>query len=257
MRKHAGLRKIISDAGRVAVAFSGGVDSSFLLKTAHDVLGDNVIALQACSSLQTHEETGRGKEIADEIGARLRLFAIDPLSRPVFVANPPDRCYHCKKEIYALFKAELAADAVQLLDGTNTDDLLDDRPGLRAIREFGVKTPLVEAGLGKSEIRILSKHLNLPTWDQPSSSCLATRIPSGTPITRENLELVARCERFLHSLNFMGCRARLQGDSVKIELARGDAERFVSRPISAKVKLFFDDLGLNKFFLDPSERTAK
>lgn len=256
-QKYAHLQEIIRQYDPVAIAFSGGVDSSFLLKTAFDTLGENVIAFQACSSLQTLEETKRGEYIANEIGAQLKLFTIDPLSWPVFVSNPPDRCYHCKKEIYTLFKAELADDTVQLLDGTNTDDLLDDRPGLRAIHEFGIKVPLVEAGLTKSEIRSLSKYLNLPTWDQSSSSCLATRISSGTTITREDLLLVARCESYLHSLNFLGCRVRLQGDSAKVELAEGDVERFVSLPIREDVKSFFNSVGFKKVFLDLSERSAK
>lgn len=256
-KKYAHLQEIIRQFERVVVAFSGGVDSSFLLKTAFDVLGHNVIAFQACSSLQTKEETSRGKDIAKHIGAQLKLFTIDPLSWPVFVSNPPDRCYHCKKEIYTLFKSQLTDDAVQLLDGTNTDDLLDGRPGLRAIHEFAVTMPLVEAGLTKSEIRILSKYLNLPTWDQLSSSCLATRIPFGTPITREILESVSRCESYLHSLNFLGCRVRLQGDSAKIELAEGDIERFVTLPIRENVKNFFCSVGFNKVFLDLSERNTK
>lgn len=256
LQKYVHLQEIIREAGHVAVAFSGGVDSSLLLKTALDVLGDKVVAFQARSPLQTQDETDKAMDFAGMIGAQLKVFDIDPFSWSKFTANPPDRCYHCKKKIYTLFKAELPEETTQLMDGTNTDDLLDDRPGLKAICELGVKTPLVAANLGKTEIRFLSKHLNLRTWDQPSSSCLATRIPSGRMISRKDLECVAQCERFLHSLNFLGCRVRLEGDSVKIELAQGDTERFTSRPISAKIKLFFDDLGFNDFFLDPSERTG-
>ncbi len=249
------LRQIISDSGKVAVAYSGGVDSSLLLKTAVDVLGSEVIALYAQSPLQLPGDAESVKELTRQIGSRLFVCVLDPFQWPDFVANPPDRCYRCKKKIYSLFLSELQKEnGYILVDGTNSDDLLTDRPGLRAIQELGVQTPLTEANLNKEEIRRLSYHLGLPTWDKPSASCLATRIPTGSEISRQKVEVVGRCEKYLHSLGFFGCRVRLEGDNAKIELVKGDFERFTNSVIREKMITFWADLGIQKVFLDLTGR---
>ena len=165
--------------------------------------------------------------------------------------------YNSKKKIYSLFISKLSKDAgFCLIDGTNADDLLSDRPGLKAIDELGVSTPLARAELNKEEIRHLSYCLKLSTWDRPASSCLATRIPTGSEISRQKVELVDRCENYLHTLGFLGCRVRFESGSVKIELANGDSERFSRSVIRAKVTNFFTEMGIQKIFLDLSERPA-
>jgi uncharacterized protein len=250
------LRQSVRDGGRGAVAVSGGVDSTLLLKVACDELGrDSILALFAHSVLQPAGEREHLTKLTDAIGCRLEIIAADPLDWPEFVENPPDRCYRCKKKIYSLFKEKLSQFNIsQLMDGTNVDDLSDTRPGLRALAELEVKTPLADAGLHKQEIRQLSRHLGLPNWNRPSASCLATRIPAGRAITQVLLERVSRCEELLHSLGFFGCRARLAGDDVHIELAAGDTTRFVDASVRASVVNRLSPLGVNRVLLDLSER---
>lgn len=255
-QKYETLKGIISGYGKVAIAFSGGVDSSLLLWTAVEVFGDAVTAMQARSPLQTRDEIKRAVDVADTLNASLKVFDLDPFSWPDFTANSPERCYHCKKRIYQLFKTALLSDDVLLLDGSNMDDLQDVRPGLKAIRELGIKMPLVAAKLNKREIRCLSKYFGLPTWDHPSSSCLATRIPFGITINRTNISLVAQSEDYLHALGFSACRVRLTGNAVTIELAKGGIDRIASYPVRADITRFFTGLGVKKVSLDLAERAG-
>ena len=251
LEKFEKLQKIIRDAGKVAVAYSGGVDSSFLLKTVVDVLGADVIAFHAKTPLLPPGESDSAETLARQIGGRFLACTLDPLQWTEFQSNPPDRCYHCKKKIYSLFFSELAKEkGYRLIDGTNSDDLLTDRPGLRAIEELGVYTPLAEAGLTKNEIRQLSYRLKLPTWDKISSSCLATRIPAGSEINSKKIELVRRCEEYLHHLGFMGCRVRLDHGDAKIELQKADIEGFTKGVNRESVTNFFTDLGIGRVFID-------
>jgi len=254
--KYESLRQAVRNGGPGSVAISGGVDSTLLLKVARDELGrDKILALFAHSVLQPTGEREHVIELADAIGCRLEIIAVDPLGWPEFVENPPDRCYRCKKKIYSLFKEKLSQFNIsRLMDGTNVDDLSDTRPGLRALAELEVKTPLADAGLHKQEIRRLSRHLGLPNWNRPSASCLATRIPAGHAITQVLLERVARCEEVLYSLGFFGCRARLAGDDVHIELTAGDTARFVDASVRESVVNRLSPLGVNRVLLDLSER---
>ena len=207
----------------VAVAFSGGVDSTFLLHTAKTVLGDRVVAFHAVTPLQTSEEQNRAVRFAGQIGCRLVRFPFDPFSWPEFVANPPDRCYLCKKKIYSLFQGALAAHGCNaLLDGTNLDDLDDYRPGLKAVRELGCLTPLAECGFTKAEVRACSREAGLVSWEQPSSSCLATRIRSGVAITPDNIDFVARCENYLMSQGVSGSRVRWGAEELVVEVCEQD-----------------------------------
>ena len=237
----------------MAIAYSGGSDSSLLLSIAADVLGGRAVGIMAKSVLQAAHEVRDAVRFAGRLGIQLEQVDLDPLSWPNFCENCRDRCYICKKKMYASFLATIPAGVV-LMDGTNIDDLSTDRPGLRAIRELLVRMPLVEAGLSKSEVRMLSKELGLVTWDLPSSSCLATRISRGKKITLEKLDLVEKGERYLVSLGFSGCRTRLAGNGVVITLIKEDFDRIVSDEMRLKVINFFENLNMPKVFLDLSER---
>jgi uncharacterized protein len=249
------LEESLRKAGKVAVAFSGGVDSSFLLKTAHLLLGEKASGIIGLSRLHPGAERERALRVAGEIGCRIITCELDPLSWPEFSRNPPDRCYLCKGKIYSTFLERLNAGGTQvLLDGTNLDDLQDYRPGLKAVRELGIGTPLADAGLGKQDIRRLSRELGLSTWNQYSSSCLATRIPTHEPITAAKLELVGTAESFLHDLGFAGCRVRWRNQGVSLEFIEADLPRFVEKSMRNKVEAYFFNLGLDKIFLDCTSR---
>jgi len=234
------------------VACSGGVDSTLLLKVTHDVLGhDNCIAVFAETPLLPPGEPDDTREVVNQVGSRLLTVSLNPLSWPEFLENPEDRCYLCKKKIYSIFLDKLGElDFSILMDGTNLDDLSDFRPGLKALNELHVKTPLADAGLTKNEIRQLSRNLKLPNWDKHSSSCLATRVVAGQHITLEKLELIRKCENFLQSLDFWGCRVRIADDSAIIEVQKEDIERFSQEAIRWKVLKKFNDFNMKKVYFD-------
>jgi uncharacterized protein len=237
LRKYEDLQGIVARVPGV-VAFSGGADSSLLLKAAVDVFGKEAAAFFADSVLQTDADRDNAVETARLIDANLRVVEFSPLQWPEFAANPTDRCYLCKKKVYLLFKNLLPQSGMVLYDGSNLDDLRQDRPGRRAIIELDVKTPLVEAGLNKADVRRLGKFLGVPTWNRESASCLATRIPAGTPITAENLGLVVRYEDILIAAGFPGVRARLCADdsrSIKIEIKQSNMEKFFQQEIREKL----------------------
>jgi uncharacterized protein len=205
--------------GKVVVAYSGGTDSTLLLKVAHDELGENAMAVTAVSPSTSSDELESATSMAREMGAQHVVIATDELDNPNYVANSPERCYHCKHLRFDRL-LELAREKgfTHVADGSNTDDLGDHRPGMRASRELGVRSPLIEAGLAKADIRALSRHLGLSTWSKPSAACLASRIPYGTPITPERLKQIDEAEQFLHGLGISQVRVRLHGDVARIEV---------------------------------------
>ncbi|MDH3392522.1 MAG: ATP-dependent sacrificial sulfur transferase LarE [Desulfobulbaceae bacterium] len=256
--KYDALCADIAEKAQVAVAFSGGVDSTLLLKAAMDATGGKAIALLAATPLQPESETRAAINTATALGAELHVRELDPLLLPEFVENPPDRCYHCKKAIYSDFTQYISRQPdTTLLDGTNIDDLQEERPGRRAISELAVATPLVEANLDKHEIRTISKTLQLATWNKPSASCLATRITTGQYIDKNKLALIASCEAHLHDLGVQDCRVRLGiEDNALIELISHDFNLLSSQEIRTKALLFFKSMGIRKVFLDLSERKS-
>lgn len=238
------------------MAFSGGVDSTFLLHAACAVLGpDNVHAFHAASDLIATGEIRRVVSTLKTLGCRSRIFPLDPFVWPEFVANPPDRCYLCKKKIYQTFaSAAQEAGIPALLDGTNTDDLLEERPGRKALLELQVHTPLAEAGLAKKEIRLLSREFALSTWNAHSLSCLATRIAPGEAITREKIFLVARCEDFLAGQGFFGTRVRLASGAATIEVVESDRERIMRNDVISVINDGMFRMGLRDVRVSPQGR---
>lgn len=250
------LEEIISRENRAAVACSGGVDSTLLLNVTHRVLGpENSIAVFAETPLLPPGEADAAKEVIGLIGSRLLTVNLNPLVWPEFTDNPLERCYLCKKKIYQTFQEKLVPLHFDtLMDGTNLDDLSDFRPGLKVLQELKVRTPLADAELTKGEIRQLSKDLKLPNWNKHSSSCLATRVATGQHINEEKLELIRKCENFLHSLDFWGCRVRISNDSVIIELLEEDIKRFAEKETRHSILRKFNYFKIMKVYLDVRDR---
>ena len=224
--KHLALTQIIAGYRSALVCFSGGVDSTLLLRVAHDVLGDRCVALTAVSITMAASERAAARELAAGIGARLEVVESHELERPGFAQNPTDRCYHCKAELLEIARPRADALALaEVLIGTNLDDLGDHRPGLAAANERGARNPLVEAGMTKADVRALSRNLGLPTWDKPQLACLSSRFPYGTEITAERLRQVDGFEDALRALGFRQLRVRYHGDVARLEIDSPDMNR--------------------------------
>ncbi len=205
--------------GSAIVAFSGGVDSTFVAAAAFDELGGRALAVTGVSPSLPASEAEEARQLALSIGIAHEMIETHEMNRPGYVENSPERCYHCKTEVYGLL-AEMAEERgfAFVVDGCNADDLGDHRPGRAAAAEHGVRSPLVEAGLNKDEIRALSRERGLPTWDKPAMACLSSRIPYGTPVTVEALERIGAAEAFLRTLGLRQLRVRHHGDVARIEL---------------------------------------
>jgi len=246
------LKNSMSECKKALVAFSGGVDSTLLLRCAVDVLGKaNVVAATAVSVTYPEWQLEDAVRTAGSLDVKHIKFETDELNISGFRQNPPDRCYHCKKELYLKLidiAEEEKCDVV--FDGSNSDDTSDYRPGLKALKELGIRSPLMETGLTKSEIRVISKDLGLPTWDKPSFACLSSRFPYGSEITEEALSMVDSAENFLRDLGINQLRVRHYGDLARIEVNADDIGMLLTGKVREKIVNALKKIGYHYVCLD-------
>lgn len=251
LAKYEKLKSIIKDCGKIAIAFSGGVDSTFLTKVAKDVLGENAVAVTISSILVTNDELKEADDFCKVENIEHLIYKADVLSIPGFENNPPDRCYICKKAIFTNVQNLVGERGISVIaEGTNVDDDGDYRPGMRAIKELGVRSPLKEAGLTKAEIRELSCMLGLKTWNKPSCACLASRFAYGEVINKDKLDMIYSAECYIRSLGFEQFRVRLQDGIARIELRPADIQKFIENGIKDKVSEKLHTLGFKYVSLD-------
>lgn len=249
--KFEDLKKYLAELKSVAVAFSGGVDSTFLLKVAHDILGENVVAVTAASKALPQRELDETKNFCRAEGIKQIIFDSSEIIKEIFYQNPKNRCYICKRGIFEKILSIAAENKIcHVVEGSNMDDSGDYRPGMQAIAELEIKSPLRHANLYKSEIRALSQKLNLPTWDKPSFACLASRFVYGEPITEEKLSMVERAEKFLLDNDFKQVRVRIHGNIARIEILPDDFDKFLEKNFREKIFTTFKEYGFDYVTLD-------
>jgi pyridinium-3,5-biscarboxylic acid mononucleotide sulfurtransferase len=250
-QKKERLRTILNRFTRLGVAFSGGVDSSLLLAIARQVMGDGVVALTAESPIHPASDGAFAQLIARQLGVRHIVFRSAEMEDPKFRANPPERCYWCKKGLLEIMRAQAAKAGIDtLVHGANLDDLADYRPGLKAAREAGVTAPLIEAGFCKSDIRAWAREVGLPNWDRPAGACLASRIPYGMSIESDSLARIEQAEIAIGRLGVPHCRVRHHGPLASIEAQRVEIERLAQEPLRSQVVDAMRALGYAHVCLD-------
>jgi uncharacterized protein len=252
MKKTDKLTNIIKELKSVLVAYSGGVDSTYLLKTAIDTIGTkNVLAVIASSETYPEHEKKEALELCNNLGAKCMVIETEELNDPKFKSNPNERCYYCKTELFSkLIEIAKEKNIPYVVDGSNADDQHDFRPGTKAKEELGIRSPLQEAKLTKSEIRALSKELGLSTWDKPSYACLASRIPYGTEIKSELLVKIGEAENYLRELGFGQLRVRHHGNLARIEIERQELPGIMKDNLMDKINKRFGELGYIYVTLD-------
>lgn len=245
------LRKRLLELENVAIAYSGGVDSNFLLKVAKDTLKDKVIAVTLHAMMHSDREIEESKNYANEFGVNHIVVNIDNFKVEKFIENNSDRCYHCKKEVFKVVKEIAAKHNIKyVLDGTNLDDLSDFRPGIKALEELDIISPLKECGLTKDDIRQLSKDMELNTHNKPAFACLATRIPYGTKITKELLKKIEKSEEYLISVGFKQFRVRAHNDIARIEVGNDEIHKFFNEDLLNKTNKKLKEIGFKYVTLD-------
>lgn len=245
------LFDILGGMKSVLIAFSGGVDSTFLLCCAKEVLKENVLAVTARSASFPQRELEESIRLAEMLKTKYLIIDSEEIEDPNYRENPPDRCFYCKSDLFSkLWKVAEERNISYVLDGANLDDAGDYRPGSKAAKELQVRSPLKEAGMKKEDIRILSKEKKLPTWNKPSFACLASRFPYGTAISREKLSTVEQAENVLYNLGFNQCRVRHHNEIARIEISKKQFERFFSNGIPEKVIKEFKKLGYSYVTID-------
>lgn len=250
MSRYEGLLAVVREMGSLVLAYSGGVDSTFLLKAVKDS-GIPCLAVTACSETMAESELQSAEERAREIGVAHRVVRTHELENPAFVRNDRDRCFYCKDELFGLLKGIAEKEGLLwVADGSNADDLSDWRPGRKAAEKHGVRSPLVEVGFSKVEIRELSRQMGLVTWDKPASPCLSSRFPYGTEITRNGLRRVELAEAFIRALGFPELRVRSHGNLARVEVPRADLSRFLSDDLRDRVAGRLKELGFAYISLD-------
>jgi uncharacterized protein len=233
IEKERALREALSSLGSVIVAYSGGVDSAYLAWVANDTLGERAVAITADSPSYPERHRQMATRIASQFGLRHEIIHTSELERPEYRANPANRCYYCKHELYTHLSRIASERRAVVVDGSNADDRGDYRPGRRAAREFGVRSPLDDTDLGKDEIRELARLAGLPVWDEPASACLSSRIPYHSEVTDEKLRTIERAENVLREQGFRVCRVRHHDDLARIELGRAELSRALEPEMSA------------------------
>jgi uncharacterized protein len=249
--KETRLFQILRDLDRVMVAYSGGTDSAYLAWAAHQVLGEGALAITADSASIPESHKRDAEKFVREFGIPHEYITTYEFDNPDYVKNDPNRCFHCKDELFTrLEELGQARGIPHIIYGVNVDDLGDYRPGQNAAREHKVNAPLVDAGLTKAEIRELSRRAGLPTWDRPASACLSSRIPYGTPVTIQNVKTVETGEEELKALGFRQFRVRFHGEVVRIEIAKQELDRALNLEMAAKLTAIFKGLGFKYITLD-------
>jgi uncharacterized protein len=245
MKKEEKAKEILKNLGSVVIAFSGGVDSTLLLKLSLEALGkENVLAVTAKSPTYPKKEVEEAAKIAALLQAPHLIIETEETKNPLFYENPPDRCYHCKKELFSALERERERNGLAaIVDGSNADDLKDYRPGRKAAQEMGIHSPLAEAGLSKEEVRKIAKRYTLPNWNKPPFACLASRIPYGVKITTEKLRKIERGEDFLKKEGFSTVRLRDHGEIARIELGKEEISKILSPLMREKIAKKLRELG--------------
>ncbi|MBL4932536.1 ATP-dependent sacrificial sulfur transferase LarE [Clostridium paridis] len=249
--KYELLKNIIKEHGSAAIAFSGGVDSTFLMKVAHEVLGDKLVAVTATSSTYPERELNEAIKYAKDMGVKHIIISSEELDIEGFASNPKNRCYYCKKELFTKIGEVASENGVEFVfDGSNLDDTGDFRPGMQAAKELEVVSPLKLANLTKKDIRDLSKELQLPTWNKPSFACLSSRFPYGNKITIDKLKMVEKAEQFLLDMGITQVRVRHHGEIARIEVEPSEREKFFSIEVMDNIGNEFKNIGFTYVTLD-------